>query len=57
MNSKGVKVTGGLGIGGAVGILVVWILEMNGVAVPSEPSVAIGVISTGLTNYIIRKIG
>lgn len=41
------------GLGGAVGILVVWILGLFGLQVPGEPAAAIGTVSTFIVNRLL----
>lgn len=51
------QVGGGMSIGIAVGIVVVWSLEeFAQITVPPEPSVAIGAIFTFLFNRVIRRV-
>lgn len=44
--------TAGSGLGGAVGSVVVWVLELNGVSVPAEIGIAISTACSMLVGFV-----
>lgn len=46
----------GTGIGGAIATLLVWLLTANGIVVPQEATLAIGVLSTTIVGVIMSKL-
>ncbi len=49
------QAVGAAGLGAAVGILIVWVLNLAGVAVPGEPAAAIGTLCTFLAGRLIAE--
>ena len=47
------KVGGGAAIGVPLGIILVWVVESQGVHVPTEVATAIGALLTFLAGYLI----
>lgn len=49
---KVIAATGGSGLGGAIGVIIVWILQQNGLEVTNEVGIAIGTVCSVVLTFV-----